>query len=550
MKALFYPIISVFICLILLPLVVCSQTTLPSNFRLLQQSAYDKLPNKEISFEQYYKIKQAIYQQQQILLNHPSMQYQHVAIPTPTDNTCTNGNLENGPNPPYWQGGRGSINAQGVIDYGNFIGGISSGALTDTSARQTPVGRGFDPHLLSFGDSLATTTGVRSFWAVRIGNARDQNGAELLSKSFTVTAANSRISFKYAVVLQDPAHRPFEQPAFQVRVINNATGLEVPNLVNLGNGSNRLIANSRDPFFITAGWVPDPPNDSVMVVYRKWQCAQIDLSSLVRSSVTIQFVTNDCTQGAHYGYAYIDDFCSTCENSPGGNVSPDPSSSSTCGKTGNICCKFQVPRGVNGLMGAVTPRLKIYYDGNIIQTLTGPNFTADGSYCFSVTPAIVGRPSFDYVLEGVFTLNGVTLPSVSAGNSHIGQGAGVNDDYWFNCVQQCCMGVNGTPSLHSDTQMLKENTQLLKTSIDNSHEKIRVYPNPADEIVTVAIPSQSSKTVLKLLDISGKQIRSLVLPPSETKIQLSLKNVPAGLYLLQITSADGKSLLDYRLIKR
>jgi hypothetical protein len=32
--------------------------------------------------------------------------------------------------------------------------------------------------------------------------------------------------------------------------------------------------------------------------------------------VTVEFVTEDCAQFGHYGYAYLDNFCGTCPGTP------------------------------------------------------------------------------------------------------------------------------------------------------------------------------------------------------------------------------------------
>ena len=34
--------------------------------------------------------------------------------------------------------------------------------------------------------------------------------------------------------------------------------------------------------------------------------------------IEINFITEDCGLGAHFGYAYIDDFCGSCVGNPGG----------------------------------------------------------------------------------------------------------------------------------------------------------------------------------------------------------------------------------------
>jgi hypothetical protein len=46
------------------------------------------------------------------------------------------------------------------------------------------------------------------------------------------------------------------------------------------------------------------------VVYKPWSSVNVDLTNYIGQSVTAEFTTGDCSQGAHYGYAYIDAECS------------------------------------------------------------------------------------------------------------------------------------------------------------------------------------------------------------------------------------------------
>ena len=75
-------------------------------------------------------------------------------------------------------------------------------------------------------------------------------------------------------------------------------------------------------------------------------------------------------------------------------------------------------------------------------------------------------------------------------------------------------------------------TQILATG-ETSLEKVAVYPNPAKDFININTNSKVSKTSVYSTD--GKQL----LEDSSSKINVS--KLPAGVYLLKIDFADGKT---------
>jgi len=294
---------------------VASDADLPSDFEARSRERYAAISKPELTFEQFFDIDAGEYRRVQ----QASRSATYNPTPSPLMTPCGNGGLETSLDPNEWQGGWGSVASNGDPTFSTFTAGLSPGALNSAAAHQTWVaGGGTDP----VGIPL---TAQGSAGAVRIGNAVAGFGSEVLSKTFTVTAAQSLLRFWYAVVLEDPGHTPATaQPSFWVRVLDASTNY-LPNLVNLGNGTDKIVA-ANTAFFQTF----TPPGGGTPVRYKNWSCAQIDLSKQVGQVVTIQFVTEDCTAGAHYGYAYVDGFCGTCKGSPEGDISLDAGTSSTC----------------------------------------------------------------------------------------------------------------------------------------------------------------------------------------------------------------------------
>ena len=67
-------------------------------------------------------------------------------------------------------------------------------------------------------------------------------------------------------------------------------------------------------------------------------------------------------------------------------------------------------------------------------------------------------------------------------------------------------------------------------------EKIRIYPNPANENVFISLPV--AETELKLYDMTGRIIRKDFI--SGTFQNISLENILPGIYLVQVRSTSGE----------
>ena len=409
---------------------------LPGDFEEKARQRFDKLEEPELTFEPYLEYEKNEFYRQRALENDPSLRYQPI-IGTKTP--CGNGDFEQALDPAEWQGAYGSFtepppspNPPGAtINFGGLTAGILAGAITSSQAHQTWVPAGLDPIV------GISTTAPSSAGAVRIGNAVVNRGCELLSKTFVVTPASSTINFWYAVVLEDPHHSPNHQPFFWVRV-TDASGNIVPGAFDFGSGSDKLIADLTNPFFHKHG----------SIVYTDWSCAQIDLSMLidpstqVGSQVTIEFVTADCARGAHWGYAYIDNFCGDCCGSQTGCISYNCEASTHCGP-GRICVDYSLPTvaGPAGpITGSVTITLDIYQNGNVVPLtqLTSPTLTSGSSYCFNINPTSIpgidtNLGGFDFVATGVLAIGNTPLGHHMDGSPPHGITAGKNNDYLIAC---------------------------------------------------------------------------------------------------------------------
>ena len=433
---------------------------LPRDFEHKVKLRFEKITDPEITFQYYLEHEKNEFHRNHALAQNPDLKY----LPTlGTMTPCGNGDFEQALNPAEWQGAYGTFPPSGgtsnppgqTITFTTLTSGILSGGITQGSAHQTWVSAGSDPYV------GIPVTAPNSSGAVRIGNAVNGYGCELLSKTLVVTPASSTITFWYAVVLQDPNHSISNQPFFWVRVLD-AAGNIVPGAFDFGSGSDVIVADQTNPFFHTKN-VPGQGT----IVYKDWSCAQIDLSSQVGKQVTIEFVTGDCGRGAHWGYAYIDNFCGNCKGSPTGNITYNCAASTHCGP-GHVCFDYLLPKE-GSTTGIVTITLDIYQNQVFLTQLTSPNLSSGSSYCFNITPASIpginlALGGFDFVATGTFAIGSISLGHIKVGTVPNGVTPGINNDYQVAC--KTCAEIKQDQDTYLSQQCAHKLNLLPRTSCD------------------------------------------------------------------------------------
>jgi hypothetical protein len=394
---------------------------------------YKIAPSKGISLEQFVALSCASFaeraktNQSVPIIGYPKGD----RLATP--GVCkANGNFELG-NFTNWQGANNGIQPRSALSLANpssWLTGIGGSGITNDTTHQELVIPGTDPNVSSI-SRIPPGGGAK---AVRIGNQSIRYGAELISKTFVVTAADAIVGFKYAAVLEDPGHGSSDNPKFMVRVLKGGVDVTqqsaTQSRVNFGTSKNVLVADTANPFF---------QNNGQGIVYKNWDCAEINLGDLVGETVTIEFITLDCAQGGHFAYAYVDDFCTDCGKGPTGSFKLDAATSSTCGP-GKICYDVEVPK-TGTQTGTANLKLDIWQNGVKLTTLTAPTQTADGKVCFNVDPssirllAIGPTKEFDYSATSEFKVGSAIVGTKYSGTGPDGTVAGKNNDYKTTCTQ-------------------------------------------------------------------------------------------------------------------
>jgi len=136
-----------------------------------------------------------------------------------------------------------------------------------------------------------------SNYSIRLGNDSAGRQAEAISYTFSIPSNQYifTLVYNYAIVLQDPGHLPDQQPRLKIEVFN-----VTDNVIN--------TCSSFD--FVSSGGLPgfqDSPHPSNSPVkYKDWSASFVDLSGNAGKTFRITFTTADCSEAAHFGYAYLD----------------------------------------------------------------------------------------------------------------------------------------------------------------------------------------------------------------------------------------------------
>ncbi|MDP1764983.1 MAG: gliding motility-associated C-terminal domain-containing protein [Sediminibacterium sp.] len=206
----------------------------------------------------------------------------------------------------YWQCGIGNISRTGEITVIPSTPSPGRHTLNDVSTPQV-----MDP----YGD-FPINCPNGSGYSIRLGNKETKNQAEQVSYTFNIpdNDNNYSIIYNYAVVFQNPNHEEFEQPKFTANVF------DVSNDKYIGCSSFSYTASANLP-----GFKLSTLSDS-NVYYKPWTPVTIKLSGYAGRTIRLEFTTNDCTRGGHFGYAYLD-VNENCSSPISGNTACGSSSS-------------------------------------------------------------------------------------------------------------------------------------------------------------------------------------------------------------------------------
>jgi gliding motility-associated-like protein len=154
-----------------------------------------------------------------------------------------------------------------------------------------------------------------SMYSVKLGNTEGNAQAEGMSYEFTIPSNRNTYSliYHYAVVFQDPAHLPFQQPRLELEIMNVT--------------DNELISCSSFTFFPNGSPLPgffvSDLSENTPVWCKNWSAVTINLNEKAGKTIRLFFKTADCTFRRHFGYAYIDVNSECSSEFTGASYCPD-----------------------------------------------------------------------------------------------------------------------------------------------------------------------------------------------------------------------------------
>ncbi len=129
--------------------------------------------------------------------------------------------------------------------------------------------------------------------SVRIGTSTIGSTADQLRTILRVSADAPMLIYRFAVVLQNPNHKPYQQPAFSL-LVRTLRGDTIP------CGYYQATATNQ-----TAGF----RRQGDQLIYRNWTASVLDLRNYIGQQLSLEVTAHGCTDGAHFGYAYFDAQC-------------------------------------------------------------------------------------------------------------------------------------------------------------------------------------------------------------------------------------------------
>jgi gliding motility-associated-like protein len=182
-------------------------------------------------------------------------------------------------------------------------GSLNLSASSPVPDRHTIIANSYPQELDPYG-KFPINCPNGSGYSIRLGNAISGGQAEGVSYTFNIPAGNNDYSilYNYAVVFQNPPHKPYEQPRFTSKVYN------VTDNKYIDCGSFEFVASSTLPGFQLSSL-------GNAVYYKPWSPVTVNLSNLAGKTVRLEFTTNDCAFTQHFGYAYLD-VNEDCSSSP------------------------------------------------------------------------------------------------------------------------------------------------------------------------------------------------------------------------------------------
>ena len=234
-------------------------------------------------------------------------EYMHPSVPPVTCvNGCSNMDFENGTLSSWTACYAANTSTSSSFATSAFtcfgpLGAVTVAAYDPaTSSNQVSLtsGAGFDPIAGALIPLVAPGGGS---YSCEVGDGTGFNyGVAMIEQTWMVTAAQPNFSFMDAVLLENPAHPFYQQPYFEIELLDQF-GNPIP-----GCGQYEVVSAPGLPQYTPVYYAIDADT----VYCKPWTNQYVSLANYVGTCVTLKVISSDCAQGGHFGYGYFDALCS------------------------------------------------------------------------------------------------------------------------------------------------------------------------------------------------------------------------------------------------
>ena len=105
-------------------------------------------------------------------------------------------------------------------------------------------------------------------------------------------------------------------------------------------------------------------------------------------------------------------------------------------------------------------------------------------------------------------------------------------------------------------QMIYVDKKYIPDSVDKKNYSIIIYPNPADDMITISLPEycasdyccDESGILWTNYDTRGRKIKSGIAPERWSKINISVRDLPSGIYFVNIFDQGRKIVSNKKIV--
>ena len=375
---------------------------------------------------------------------------------------------------------------------------------------------------------------------IKINDNSPNFGVHSVSKTFVVAPSNALFRFAFINVFYT-GHPCCDAGAFQVRITNLTAGtiIACPSFSYSAPGascpstctSNCVTyyqcgtTNSLNPISIPAN----------TLVYTPWKLSGIDFTPFIGTTMQVEFISTDCTGGAHQGAAFVDAQCGAVQIlangipvSPG-NISLCLGALTTLSAPAGFAPYLWTGPGFSSVSQTINPPVT----GTYTLTMGAPCLTTSQVFNIiapaPVTPTIL---STNAILclgnSATLTANGITnyTWSTGANTSSIVISPSVSTTYLVNGTDTC-----GSPTSTFYVQSVSACTGL---GVINQTNGFRLYPNPNIGEFNLLLNNEILNSELQIENALGQIIFSQAINKGENNIKT--KNLAKGIYYYNVLS--------------